>query len=209
MVQAQRVTVNVVMSRWLSVTNEVPQVSIQGPILFYFIINELDTVLKCILNILADITKLGGAIESHGGREALLRVIEKLEGWAIINYMKFNKIKYQILHLGWGNPTYTYRWVEKLENSQMERDMVDGKLNLSQQYVLETKRANCTLWHIRHGTVSVLRERIVLLCSALMQPHLKRGVCFQSLQYKKDVERLESIRRRETKMIEGFRKEDI
>lgn len=72
--------INVVTSGRLSVTNDVPQVSIQGPILFYFIINELEAVLKCVLNMLADIIKLVGAIESHGGREALLRAIDKLEG---------------------------------------------------------------------------------------------------------------------------------
>lgn len=108
--QVQRITENVVTSGWLSVTNEVPQFSILGPILFYFLINELDAVLKCILNMLADIIKSGVAIESHGGTEPLLRAIDKLEGWAIINHMKFNKSKYQILHLGWGNPRYMYRW---------------------------------------------------------------------------------------------------
>lgn len=60
--QVQRITVNVVTSGWLSVTNEVPQFSILGPILFYFLINELDAVLKCILNMLADIIKSGVAI---------------------------------------------------------------------------------------------------------------------------------------------------
>lgn len=93
---------------------------------------------------------------------------------------------------------------EKLENSQMERDLVDDKLNLSQQYVQATRRDNCTLWHISHGTVSGLRERIVLLCSALMQPHLKHCVHFQSLQYKKDIERLESIQRREAKTLKDL-----
>jgi len=69
------------------------------------------------------------------GREALQSDLDGLASWAITNRMKFNKSKHQILHLGQGNPAYTYkRGDEKLESSPAERDLgfwVDGKLIMS------------------------------------------------------------------------------
>ncbi|KAK4829925.1 hypothetical protein QYF61_007648 [Mycteria americana] len=66
-------------------------------------------------------TKLGGAVDS-------------LEELGNHQPMKFNKSKSWIVHLGWGNPGYTYKLGDKrLESSPTERDLgawVDGKLIL-------------------------------------------------------------------------------
>ena len=65
---------------------------------------------------------------------------------------------------------------ERLESSPAERDLavlVASKLNLSQQHALAAKRANHSLGCISHGIASRLRERIVLLCTALVQSHLQ------------------------------------
>ncbi|KAJ7409382.1 hypothetical protein BTVI_56560 [Pitangus sulphuratus] len=89
--------------------------------------------LEGILSKFVNDTKLGGGADSLKGREALQRDLNKLEGWAITNHMKFNKGKCQILHLGWGNPGHLYRLGnEILESSVMERDLgvlVNDKLN--------------------------------------------------------------------------------
>ncbi|RMC12632.1 hypothetical protein DUI87_10156 [Hirundo rustica rustica] len=77
-------------------------------------------------------TKLGRAVESLEGKEALQRDVDKSGSWAITNRMKFNKGKCQTLYLGFmhrlGN--------EMLESSATESDLgvlVDGKLNTNQQ----------------------------------------------------------------------------
>ena len=72
----------------------------------------------------ADDTKLGGAVDSVGGREVLQRDLDKLESWAMTNNMKFNRSKRQIVHLGGGSPGCTYRLGdERLESSPVERDL--------------------------------------------------------------------------------------
>ncbi|KAJ7402263.1 hypothetical protein BTVI_88127 [Pitangus sulphuratus] len=122
--QVQRVIVNGVTSDWWPVPSGVPQGSILGPVLFDIVINDLDTGLEVILRKFADDTKLGGAAESLEDREALQRDLNKLEGWAITNHMKFNKGKCWILHLEWGDPRCRGRLGnEVLESSTMERDL--------------------------------------------------------------------------------------
>lgn len=67
----QRVTVNEVTSGCQPVTNGAPHGNILGPALFNPFISDLDLGLKCILSKLMDDTKLGGAVDSFEGREAL------------------------------------------------------------------------------------------------------------------------------------------
>ncbi|KAJ7412506.1 rna-directed dna polymerase from mobile element jockey-like [Pitangus sulphuratus] len=108
-----------------------------GPEFFYIFINHLDAELEGILSKFADDTKLGGAVDSLEGREALQRDFDRLEDWAISNHMKFNRGKCRILQLGCGSPGCLYRLRnEMLESSDVKRELgvlANGKLNMSQQ----------------------------------------------------------------------------
>ena len=57
---------------------------------------------------------------------------------------------------------------------------------------------------IKRGVGSREKEGVVPLCSTLMRPHVEYCVQDWGTQRKKDVELLEQVQRRTTKMIEGL-----
>ncbi|KFV44851.1 hypothetical protein N328_07486, partial [Gavia stellata] len=131
--------------------------------------------------------------------------LDRLEEWAHVNIMRFNKAKCKVLHLGWGNSWYQYSLGDEgIESSPAEKDLgvlVDEKLDMSWQCALTAQKANRILSCIKQSMASRLREVILPHYSALVRPHLEFCVQLWSPQYRKDMDLLEWVQRRATKMI--------
>ncbi|GAB0194767.1 cAMP-dependent protein kinase inhibitor alpha [Grus japonensis] len=102
------------------------------------------------------------------GRDAIQRDLDRLERWARVNRMKFNKAKGKVLHVGRRNPKHSYRLGgEWIESSPEEKDLGGWRCALAAQ------KANRVLGCITSSVTSRSREGILPLCSALVRPPLQ------------------------------------
>uniref|UniRef100_A0A6I8QAX7 Reverse transcriptase domain-containing protein n=1 Tax=Xenopus tropicalis TaxID=8364 RepID=A0A6I8QAX7_XENTR len=162
----------------------------------------------CTVSIFADDTKLCKTISSMQDAAALQSDLTKLENWAANWKMRFNVDKCKVMHFGRNNINANYLLNGSvLGVSLMEKDpgvFVDYKLSNSRQCHSVATTANKVLSCIKKGIDSRDENIILPLYRSLVRPHLEYAVQFWAPVLKKDINELERVQRRATKLVKGM-----
>ena len=205
----QRVVVDGEVSNWKAVLSGVPQGSVLGPILFLIYINDLDDDITSKVLKFADDTKVFRKIKSDADRQHLQDDLNKLIEWSEKWQMLFNFGKCKCLHTGHGNEDAQYTMGDTVLNTTLkEKNLgltISADMKVSEQCGIAAAKGNQILGLIRRNIVYKEKELIIPLYKTIVRPHLE--YCIQTWRpyRKKDIDMLERVQRRATKMIPKLR----
>ena len=205
----QRVVVDGEVSNWKSVLSGVPQGSVLGPILFLIYINDLDDSITSNVLKFADDTKLFRKVNTDGDKQHLQNDLDRLVKWSEKWQMLFNFGKCKCLHTGHGNLNVNYKMGDTvLGTTVKEKDLgvtISADMKVSGQCGIAASKGNKILGLIRRNITYKGKKLIIPLYKAIVRPHLE--YCIQAWRpyRKKDIDTLERIQRRATKMIPELR----
>jgi hypothetical protein len=212
----QRVLIGDNCSEWEDVTSSVPQGSVLGPLLFTIFINDLPDKIKNECRLYADDSKLIGVIEREEDAIEIQKDIDSMQKWAKTWQMSFNYDKCKVMHFGKKNKEQTYTMSlgqgeqpHVIEKSLVERDlglMVSSDLKWATQVEKATKAAKAMIALIRNSFRYLDADLVRLLYVSLVRPHLEFAVPVWNPYLKKDIEKLENIQHRATRLAPSLRK---
>ena len=210
----QKVRVNGAESEWAPVLSGIPQGSILGPILFSLFVNDLPNEIQSLISLFADDTKIHIPLTTDDAANQLQEDLWKLEIWAERMQMRFHPLKCKVMHLGKNNKKQDYYMhttggdLHKLEETEVEKDLgvyTDNKLKFTDHCQMKINTAMKTLRYIKH-TFKYLDENLfLLLYKALVRPHLEYCSCIWNPFLKYNIDAVERVQRRATKMVPNLR----
>lgn len=194
-------------SRLRKVFSGVPQGSVLGPLLFLVYISDLPANLKCGRSIFADDTNCySNPLVNHVELQSDIQAIKQ---WTLTWQMPLNDRKCTILHLGANNPRYAY-FVGAIQVSEV-KEQKDLGIIVTEDLKWEThiscliKKANSLIFLISRAFKNLTPEMVLKLYKAYIRPKLEYAQSIWNPYYAKDIEALERVQRRVTKLPVGLR----
>ena len=210
----QRVIINGGKSSWKDVVSGIPQGSVLGPILFLVFIDDLPDSIESLVKIFADDTKVFTSINSEDDCAKLQADLESLSQWSDKWQLRFNVGKCGVMHYGQDHDQFhTYTMHEEGVERQLgilqeEKDLgviFDPSLKFSKHINTVANKANRILGVIKR-TFSYMDSRMfTTLYKTLVRPHVEYANCVWSPFQLKDIETIEKVQRRATKLVPELR----
>ena len=176
---------------------------------FLVYINDLEEGVTGKILTFADDIKLFRKTKDIGDTFCLQDDIDKLVKWSEKWQMLFNFVKCKCLHTGSINTGMNYEMGGTiLSKTVKENDLgvtINANTKVSEQCRISTSKGNQVLGMIRRNITYKDKSLIVPLYKAIVRPHFE--YCIQAWRpyIRKDIDMLEKMQRRATKLIPGLR----
>ena len=212
--RTQKVRVNGSESQWTPVVSGIPQGSILGPILFSLFVNDMPKDIQSLISLFADDTKIHLPLISDDSSNQLQDDLWTLEAWTTTMQMKFHPKKCKVMHIGRTNKNKDYFMhkddgtLHMLEETELEKDLgvnTDNKLKFTEHCQIKINTATKVLRYIRHTFQHLDEQIFLLLYKAMVRPHLEYASCIWNPHLKFNIDSIERVQRRATKMVSSIK----
>ena len=202
----QRVVVNGSESDWREVTSGVPQGSVIGPLLFICYINDLPSVMTgCECKIFADDCKVYRKIETTEDYNILQKNLDLMSEWSKEYMLYFNPKKCVVMHLGRNNPNKVYSIEDQiLDKTEEEKDLgviINKNFSFSTHINKSISKANQSLGIMQRTFTYMDEELFRDIYLPFVRPHLEYCVQVWSPYLRCEVDKIEKVQRRATKLV--------
>lgn len=201
----QRVVLNGKKSSWRDVLSGVPQGSVLGPLLFIMYVNDLEDGVISRIWKFADDTKVATSVSKISGSISLQNDLDQLLGWADKWKMSFNTDKCKVMHLGIHNNKFGYlindSWLNVTEEEGDLGIIMSSDVKFHKQCLQARNKANKMLGIINRNVSYKSKEVITKLYSSYVRPHIEYCAQAWSQHSVGDLDLLESVQRRATRLI--------
>ena len=209
----QRVVLNGVSSQWAQVKSGVPQGSVLGPLLFTLYINDLPDNVACGIKLFADDTKIYSTIKDNSDTLFLQKNLDLVNEWSHKWLLKFNVDKCKLLQLGNSSPANYYLsspdgfFRSLICKVTEEKDLgvwCTSDMKPSLQVQKAVNKAMQTLGILKRSFKFLSRDLFLFLYRTYIRPHLEYCTPSWSPYLAKDIDALERVQHRATKLVKSL-----
>ena len=183
------------------------------PVLFVIFINDLPECVKSDVFLFADDTKIFREIKDDSDANIIQSDLNELFKWSETWLLKFHPDKCKVLPVLNKNKQYVENKYKMrkyeggfttLENVDSENDIgvtIDRHLNFGKHIQTQINKVNQIVGLTRRSFVHLDNRTFSLLFKALVRPHLEYASSVWSPYKKKDIEAIENVQKRATRML--------
>ena len=170
-------------------------------------VTRTDIIMDCNISSYADGTKFGRYVTCDSDLNIMQQNIDKISEWCEEHKMRLNSSKCVVMHFGRINPNFNYfmggNLLSKVSQHEDLGVIVDNKLSFSSQILKVRNKANGVMHFIKNCVTTRNSETMRKLYISLVRPILDYCAPFWSPYLIRDIELIEQVQRRYTKLVQG------